>query len=288
MKELDLFSGVGGFALGLEWAGMKTIAMCEIEEFCRKVLRKHWSDVPIAKDIRNLKYEKGILYEDEIPIYAGPIDIVAGGFPCQPFSVAGKRRGQEDDRDLWPEMFRVIQEVRPRWVIGENVAGFVNMGLDRTLSDLEGMEYETQTFIIPACAIGAPHRRDRTWIIAHTTGNSRNNGLSIRPAAQKVSQERFDGICSDVAHSNNPGLERGQETRGNGSNRTKPANKYAWGRYWGGSQHWTVEPDVGRVAHGVPQRVDRLKGLGNAVVPQIPEIIGRAIMEIENANPQNV
>lgn len=149
---------------------MTTVAFVEIEDFPRKVLNKHWPGIPIARDIKNLKYENGILYENGIPIYAGPIDVVCGGFPCQPFSQAGLKGGTADDRDLWPEMFRIIQEVRPRWVIGENVAGFLAMGLKRTFTDLESEAYQVQAFTIPACAVGAPHRRERVWIIAHSIG----------------------------------------------------------------------------------------------------------------------
>ena len=158
MNVLDLFSGIGGFSLGLERAGMKTIAFCEIEEFTRKVLHKHWPNVPIFEDIRKL-------HGSDI---TEPVDLICGGYPCQPFSCAGKRQGQADDRHLWPEMFRLIREIRPNWVIAENVAGHVNMGLDSVLSDLESEGYETTTFIIPACAVNAPHRRDRVWIIANT------------------------------------------------------------------------------------------------------------------------
>ena len=143
---------------------MQTVAFCEIDKFCQCVLKKHWPDVPIYEGINNVTAER--LAADGIT----DINIITGGPPCQPYSVAGQRRGANDDRALWPEMFRVIQEVRPRWVIGENVAGFVNLGLDDCLSSLEGEGYEVQTFIIPACAVGAPHRRDRVWIVGYAAG----------------------------------------------------------------------------------------------------------------------
>ena len=162
MRMLDLFSGIGGISLAAEWAGIETAAFCEIEPFCQKVLRKHWPHVPIYDDVRALT--KARLDADGI----GTIDIVVGGYPCQPFSVAGKRRGAEDDRHLWPEMFRIIAEIRPRWVVGENVAGHVNLGLDDVLSDLESIGYTAQAFVIPACAVGSPHRRDRVFIVAYT------------------------------------------------------------------------------------------------------------------------
>jgi len=158
LQILDLFSGIGGFSLGLERAGMETIAFCEIEKFPRRVLRKHWPDVPIFKDVREL-------HAKDLP---KAVDVICGGYPCQPFSVAGKRRGKKDDRHLWPEMFRLVRECRPTFVICENVAGHVTMGLDTVLSDLEGEGYTCWAFIIPACAVNAIHRRDRLWIVAHT------------------------------------------------------------------------------------------------------------------------
>jgi len=157
LRVLDLFSGIGGFSLGLErTGGFETVAFCEIEEFSQKILRKHWPDVPIHNDIRKL---------DGSEIDA---DVITGGYPCQPFSNAGKRGGAEDDRHLWPEMYRLIKAIRPRWVIAENVYGHISMGLDQVLSDLEGINYAWWTFIVPACAVDAPHRRDRVWIIANT------------------------------------------------------------------------------------------------------------------------
>lgn len=168
MKVLDLFSGIGGFSLGLEFVGMETIAFCEIEPFCQRVLHKHWPTVPCASDITKLTYKEGVLYDDQQPIYKGEIDLICGGFPCQPFSIAGKKKGTEDNRDIWPEMFRIIQEVKPTWVLGENVANFINMAFSRTAADLESENYEVQAFTIPACAVQAPHRRDRVWIVANT------------------------------------------------------------------------------------------------------------------------
>ena len=152
----SLFSGIGGFDLGLERAGMTIKWQVEIDDFCNKVLEKHWPDVKRYRDIKELR-------GDELE----PVDLICGGFPCQPFSAAGKRRSKEDDRYLWPEMLRVIRAVRPNWIIGENVAGIVSLALDDVLSDLESEGYACQSFIIPACAVNAPHRRDRVWIIAH-------------------------------------------------------------------------------------------------------------------------
>jgi len=164
---LDLFSGIGGFSLGLERAGMETVAFCENDKFCQKVLAKHWPDIPIHENIEELDGRQ----------YRGTVDLVCGGFPCQPFSVAGEQRGKEDDRALWPEMLRVIREVEPAWVIGENVSGIINMELDNVLSDLEDSGYSCQTFVIPACSVDAKHRRDRVWIIAsHANFNSKPDG----------------------------------------------------------------------------------------------------------------
>ena len=177
MKMLSLFSGIGGIDLAAEWAGIETIAFCEIDPFCQKVLKKHWPDVPIFPDIKELRGED-----------IGTVDIVAGGFPCQPYSVAGKQGGKEDDRDLWPEMFRVIQETKPTWIVGENVAGFVNMELERTLLDLESEGYETQTLIIPACAVNAKHQRYRTFIV----GYSCSGGLSRKPRGGQGRSLRTD------------------------------------------------------------------------------------------------
>jgi DNA (cytosine-5)-methyltransferase 1 len=157
-KVGSLFSGIGGMDLGLQRVGMEIAWQVEIDEFCNKVLEKHWPDVKRYGDIKNVKGTE-----------LGTVNVICGGFPCQPFSNAGKRRGKEDDRYLWPEMLRVVSEVRSDWVIGENVGGFINMGLDNCISDLENQGYEVQAFIIPACAVNAPHRRDRVWIVANST-----------------------------------------------------------------------------------------------------------------------
>lgn len=178
--HVDLFSGIGGFGLGLERSGFKTVVFCEQDKFCHKVLNKNFPGVPIEPDIKTFDGTK----------YAGAF-ILTGGFPCQPFSCAGKRKGKEDDRALWPEMFRVIQEVRPRWIIGENVAGFIGMGLDSCISDLEREGYTVQAFTIPACSVNAPHRRDRVWIVANSIdsiGQSRGARENERGMADENKQ----------------------------------------------------------------------------------------------------
>lgn len=173
MKSIELFAGIGGIALAAEWAGIETVAFCEREPFCQKVLNKNFRGVPIFDDVRTLNRQ--LLEEKGVIEPGGTIDIISGGFPCQPYSIAGKRRGTEDDRDLWPEMFRIIKELRPTWVVGENVANFANMELDRTLFDLESAGYKGQSFIIPACAVDAKHRRDRTFVVAYSDSNRRNS-----------------------------------------------------------------------------------------------------------------
>ena len=167
MRKLSLFSGIGGIDLAAHWAGMQTVAFCEREPFPQQVLRKHWPEIPVYDNVCTLTAER--LKEDGIIGPGRTIDIISAGYPCQPFSNAGKRRGKEDDRHLWPEVKRLLEEIRPRWFLGENVAGHVTLGLDDVLSDLESIGYIGQAFIIPSAAVGAPHRRDRVFIVAYTT-----------------------------------------------------------------------------------------------------------------------
>ena len=268
MTHLSLFSGIGGLDLAAEWAGFKTVGQCEWADYPTKVLEKHWPDVPRWRDIRTLTRED--FYERT---GLGTVDVISGGFPCQPFSTAGKRRGKDDDRYLWPEMLRVIQEIRPAWVVGENVAGIVSMALDTVLSDLESIGYTCQAFVIPACAVDAPHRRDRVAIVAHAD-RERLQGGELYETPDKggaTEPRRSVGKCrKNVSNAESTECAwRWTETR---QRRGEP----------GCSGWWPAEPDVGRMAHGVPHRVDRLKCLGNAVVPQQFYPIFRKIADLDN------
>jgi DNA (cytosine-5)-methyltransferase 1 len=173
VRVLDLFSGIGGFSLGLERAGMTTVAFCEIEPYLQGELKRNFPGVPIYDDVRTVTADR--LRADGIT----GIDLVCGGFPCQPFSCAGKQLGTLDDRHLWPEMFRIIQELRPTWVIGENVAGFIGMALDDVCDDLADAGYETQPIVIPACAVESRQRRDRVWILSHAVQGNKELGRDI-------------------------------------------------------------------------------------------------------------
>ncbi len=281
LRVLDLFSGIGGFSLGLErTGGFETVAFCEIEEFPRKVLEKHWPDVPCYHDVRELTAER--LAADGI----GPIDLICGGYPCQPFSTAGRRMGDQDDRHLWPEVHRLLDEFRPAWFIGENVAGHISMGLDQVLSDLEASKYAARTFAIPACAADAPHRRNRVWIVAnlHSVGMEGRERQGHQPATGKGGAGGLEINRGGQDVANASGGRRGGKSGGKMELARGSQAPYGEGQAnqplsirLGGI--WATEPELGRVANGVPDRSHRLKGLGNAVVPQIPEIIGNAILE---------
>ena len=245
MKVLDLFSGIGGFSLGLERAGMETVAFCEFDEHAQKVLRKHWPGVPIHSDIRELNAKQ----------YRGTVDVICGGFPCQDLSTAGKQVGFSGERSsLYGEMLRVIGECMPRYAIFENVTGLLTGDSGRWfgqfLYDLAQIGFDAEWHCVSASDIGAQHHRDRVWVIAYPCGSRSKVGL----ARQNVRQEGDTRISINLSNE----IRRA---------RRKP-----------GMEGWSIEPNVGRVANGVPNRAHRLKQLGNAVVPQIPEAIGRAIM----------
>ena len=190
LKILDLFSGIGGFSLGLERTGnFETVAFCEIDKYCTLLLQKHWKGTKIYNDVKEITKKR--LEADGVQLP----DVITGGFPCQPFSVAGKQKGTSDDRHLWPEMFRIIQEFTPRWVVGENVKGITNiqdgMVFEAVCTDLEGAGYEVRTFNIPACSVGAPHRRERMWIVAHSNNTGdRTPKHETNEDRQKINERR--------------------------------------------------------------------------------------------------
>jgi DNA (cytosine-5)-methyltransferase 1 len=331
LRTLDLFSGIGGFSLGLESTGFfETIGFVEKDKFCQKVLKKHWSNINIEEDIRNVKGEK----------YAA--EVITGGFPCQPFSVAGKRKSTADDRYLWDEMLRVIREVKPRWIIAENVEGIVNinegMVLRQVLNDLENEGFKSQCIIIPASGIGAWHQRKRIWILAY----SNNNGSyrSQRNATKQSSNEQKDRLSfrddKDVPNTNtgfsireNEEIQsRGNATtngsedvsnansrlcRGRGTEFKSGDDREGWfytekekqtrqhircktigcnavlGKERTNKTWWQTESELCGVPNGVSYELDkdrsnRIKSLGNSIVPQIARQIGLAIMEAEIGN----
>jgi DNA (cytosine-5)-methyltransferase 1 len=409
LKVLDLFSGLGGFSLGLERTGyFKTIAFCEIDKYCSLILDKHWKGIKIYNDVRKINKEQFDTDGIEYP------DIITGGFPCQPFSVAGKQKGTGDDRHLWPEMFRIIKTFKPKFVIGENVKGLINIQdgvvFETVCTDLESEGYEVQAFNIPAAGVGAPHRRERIWILA-TLGNSELNGSSTTKITRIITEtsndnkerenatREFEGTSksrysqnvanteSERTRSNNEGIRqgisgtnRGQRTIGikedvansntrfsNGTNeeifsrgqtsnisstgggdknvensrctlqqgtvfqgeneneirkgnadqsqRSSSSPEYDVANSSSEQSHsndngqeqreisqqeqielggrssrtlwpsnWEFEPNVGRVANGIPGRVHRLKGLGNSIIPKIAEEIGKAIIGAYNGS----
>ncbi len=299
MKHLDLFSGIGGFAIAVEavWPEAEHI-FCDNDKFCQQVLKKHWPNSKIYGDIRQLtadteggqsreqtKQERG---QDIGRGSSKSIDIITGGFPCQPFSQAGKRRGTEDDRYLWPEMLRVIREFHPRWVIGENVGGFVTwnngMVLNQVCADLEEAGYEVQPFIIPACAVNAPHRRDRVWIVAHRkSAGTRSNESRLRNkfVGESGRTETTVGEYEQGA-SREDGNIADTERKGYKGDINQEGQNARCGGMPGWNQNWLeVATKFCGVDDGLPvaldgfkltkagHRVQRLKSLGNAIVPQV-------------------
>lgn len=258
LKVLDLFSGIGGFSLGLErTGGFQTVAFCEIEPFCRRVLAKHWPEVPCFEDVRTLTAdalaERGIA-----------VDVICGGFPCQDISSAGRKVGIGGRRSgLWSEYARLVCELRPQFVIVENVAALLARGIDRVLGDLADVGYDAEWFSISASGVGAPHERRRVWIVAYPNTRS-------QPAC----------TVNDEARGLSPHGALADAERGLGSlwlyvaRARREQQSLPWDRVW-----QDQNPPVGMgVDDGVPERLDRLRALGNAVVPQIPELIGRAIL----------
>ena len=242
----SLFSGIGGIDLGLERAGMECRWQVEIDPYCRKVLAKHWPDVRRYEDVREVGSDN-----------LKPVDLIAGGFPCQDVSTAGKKAGiKEGTRSgLWFEFHRIICELRPRYVFVENVPGLLANGMGRVLGDLAEIGYDAEWEVLSAADVGAPHLRKRVWIMAYPDSTGRQEQRRAEPVEQE--QRPAERSCSEMADPNSS---------------DKPSrHEENW---------WSTEPNVGRVAHGVPKRVDRLKGLGNAVVPQCAEWIGRHIHQL--------
>lgn len=313
MIGLSLFSGIGGLDLAFEWAGGAVAAMCEIDPFCQKVLRKHWPDVPLFGDVREVK-----------GTHVGAVDVVYGGFPCQPFSVAGDRKGRDDPRFLWPEFSRLVGEISPRWVVAENVPGILSLAADDVCQDLERLGYSVGIWNFEALAVGAPHRRARIFFVAHA-GRRMLQGGSVPGEVRGISEI---GAAAGIERPGSPSLsdpdcEREQQQGGSFSHCGRwagdvraeaPSNsncqrrevqrngvpaeqelggaerrggrkfKPGMGRGFDGVSPWLDEDwenGIPRVARGVPDRVPRLKALGNAVVPQQAYPIFRAIAEIE-------
>lgn len=347
-----MFAGIGGFSLAASWMGWETVAYVEWDKWCQKILAKNFPNtlrfgdiVEFNKMLQNgeiiavTKSGRHLYGEDEKQstetridaqrqsyggntherINLGHIDIITGGFPCQPFSHAGKRKGTNDSRYLWPEMLTTIRILKPSFVVGENVAGLISMEngktLDGILSDLANEGYQTEQFIIPACGVGAWHRRDRIWIIAHSINSTnrtiggqgsetegiselnRSSGLSgefsrtgseipanSRHFRPEISKEQATGIIEcgkDVPDSKEQRIQRVRRIREQGAeeNVEQRLSLCSSDRNRANSDWWTTEPSVGRVANGIPNRVDRLKGLGNAIVPQVVFEIFKAIEE---------
>ena len=387
LRHVDLCSGIGGFSLGFEWAELSTpILFCDTEEWCRKILAKNFPNVPIATDVKELAHDP----KRNVP----DCDILTAGYPCQPFSVAGRQKGFEDDRHIWPYILRIVAHKRPTWCVFENVHGHIALGLDQVLADLEAEGYSTRTFIVPACGVNAPHRRDRLWIVGNAQhdgsstakvggvneedargssqgqsqteqssrasgrkddgslrqeladpngigrggGNNSKRGVGerqfqseeqerssvgreaercgeprgedvaysegiiqdgIRGEANQVSdrgdtrlelercgQRQFSGgseqnVADTQSEQSTPDDNGGEQGAVSEPQQVQPRGSDSWG---GRGCNWEIEPDVGRVAHGIPRRVDRLKGLGNAIVPRIAMNIGLAIKEEDNGN----
>ncbi len=298
MKVGSLFSGIGGFDKGLEDAGFEIAWQVENDDYCREVLKKHWPKVPCHYDITAIDW-----------YWVQRVDLICAGWPCQPFSCAGKRQGQDDSRYLWPEVARCLQGIRPTWFLGENVPGFLHLGFEQMCADLESLGYQAQAFAIPACAVDAPHIRQRLWVVAHTNSDTlRAQPGRIESGRTSAPEPRNDGQKESVAHANGErfaerrkcngqqeksGIETPQRNHASGCGEivADTAQQLRNGGRKAGPQRrnesangssgrsWVAEPRVGRVANGIPHRVDRLSALGNSLVPQIAEAFGRMILK---------
>jgi DNA-cytosine methyltransferase len=298
MRHGSLFSGIGGFDLASEWMGWDNVFQVEWDSYCQKVL---------AKNFPNVKRYGGIKEFDGTK-YRGLIDIITGGFPCQPFSVAGKQKGKGDDRHIWPEMLRVIREIQPAWIVGENVPGIIKMELENICLALEGEGYEVQPFIIPSASIGSWDKRDRVWIIAYNQ-KFRNRGLSIQQRGQNKTEnintdrktkinsntDKFNGVHAGY---NTGTISQQQETgiQINNNIISKGLQGYPWDDLSGrkkkqerqtGQTNWSrswieVASELCGSNARVPNRMDRIKGLGNSVNPYVPYQIFKAIQQMNS------
>ena len=290
IRHFDVCSGIGGFALGFRWAALsEPVAFCEIDPYCQKVLAKNFPNIPIFNDVKELVNDRPESTRT-IPDH----DILTSGYPCQPFSVAGQRRGEEDERNIWRFVFEIVKRKHPTWCVFENVYGHIAMGLDQVLHDMESEGYTTQTFVVPACSLNAPHKRDRLWIVCNLADTESEGLQGFNKRSPTISTER-DEITDigtkgsgdkDVANSKCMGRESRtsireelarEKSHGKFNNRSTDGSAQERARSW-----WDVEPNVGRVAYGIPSRVDRLRGLGNAIIPAIAMQIGLSIKEAMN------
>jgi len=280
----SLFSGVGGLELGLERAGMRTVWQVEMDDYATKILERHWPDAIRFRDVREVGAHN-------LP----PVDLICGGFPCQDISYAGKGAGIKGERSgLWTEFARIVRELRPRFVVVENVAALLSRGLDVVLGDLAACGYDAEWDCIPAAAVGAYHLRDRIFIVAYTHGERNVRAAAAESAlADRAMADANSDRCDDrpplggvqaPAHSpcSHCSRPRPGEWRVFGDDARRELTA-AFQRHRTGEGIWATEPDVGRVAHGVPAWVDRIRCLGNAVVPQVAEFIGRRIIAMEEA-----
>jgi len=293
VRHLGLFEGIGGFSLAARWAGWSTVAWCEWNPFGQKVLRHHFPNAEGHGDIT----------QTDFTIYRGRVDVITGGFPCQPYSAAGKRLGKEDERHLWPEMLRAIREVQPRWVVGENVLGLVNWSgglvFHEVQADLEAEGYEVFPYVLPACAVNAPHRRDRVWFVAYSNGIGQVSGHE-QPFTDGQGHNIVGNSKSNVANTESGRLEGHREHRDvikpsgdigtvcHSSGNSAP-NERAW--VW--ERFPQTEPAIRGGDDGLPTELDgitiskwrneSIKAFGNAIVPQVALQIFNAINEFESA-----
>jgi DNA (cytosine-5)-methyltransferase 1 len=289
MNHASLFSGIGGFDLAAEWNGWNNVFNCEWEEFPRKVLKHHFPNAKQYEDIKDFNATE----------YRGRIDVLSGGFPCQPFSVAGLRKGTEDSRHLWPQMLRVIGECQPRWVVGENVRGLVSwagkdgrvgMVLETCYSDLENLGYSVQSFIIPACATGAPHRRDRVWIVAYAPDtNCIRGGQDVRRADRESNEYNEigkNGNAPDTDSTSGKGERINRQRKGESIGRSSDTIQDRW-------ENFPTVPPICGGDDGLPEELDgitfskwrreSIKAYGNAIVPQVAHRIFQSISDYESS-----